>query len=142
MGASYPNAIGMTKPYGMVYVPPGTFHMGPSDEDINYNFTARNKQVSINGFWMDATEITNSEYRQFVYWVRDSIAAKAMQYVKNVDGVDYVDWKKAQTIKWGDKATIEKIDQMIISPENRIFGKKEIDASKLDRKSGSAGMPR
>jgi gliding motility-associated lipoprotein GldK len=105
--------------------------MGPSDEDINYAFTARNKQVSINGFWMDATEITNAEYRQFVYWVRDSIAAKLMGFVKNSDGIDYVDWKKARTIKWGDKATIEKIDQLIFSPENRIFGKKEIDASKL-----------
>src|SRR6476619_7193266 len=55
---------GMGKPLGMVYVPPGTFHMGPSDEDVNYNFTARNKQVSIAGFWMDATEVTNNEYRQ------------------------------------------------------------------------------
>src|SRR5580765_2865266 len=69
----------MTKPLGMVYIPPGTFHMGPSDEDINYNFTARNKEVSINGFWMDATEITNNEYRQFVNWVRDSTAATLME---------------------------------------------------------------
>jgi len=38
---------------------------------------------------------------------------------------------KASTIKWGDKATTEKIDQIIVTPENRIFGKKEIDASKL-----------
>ncbi|HZG24311.1 MAG TPA: SUMF1/EgtB/PvdO family nonheme iron enzyme [Chitinophagaceae bacterium] len=121
----------MPKPPGMVYIPPGTFHMGPSDEDVNFAYTARNKQVSINGFWMDATEITNAEYRQFVYWVRDSIAAKLMGYVKNSDGVDNIDWKKARTIKWGDKATIEKIDQLIFSPENRIFGKKEIDASKL-----------
>src|SRR3990170_1078361 len=121
----------MPKPPGMVYIPPGTFHMGPSDEDVNFAYTARNKQVSINGFWMDATEITNAEYRQFVVWVRDSIAAKLMGFVKNSDGIDYVDWKKAQTIKWGDKATIEKIDQLIFSPENRIFGKKEIDASKL-----------
>jgi gliding motility-associated lipoprotein GldK len=121
----------MPKPPGMVYVPPGTFHMGPSDEDMNFAYTARNKQVSINGFWMDATEITNAEYRQFVYWVRDSIASKLMGYVKNVDGVDFIDWQKAKTIKWGDKATVEKIDQLIFSPENRIFGRKEIDPSKL-----------
>ena len=50
---------------------------------------------------------------------------------KSVDGSCMIDWKKAQTIKWGDKATIEKIDQMILSPENRIFGKKEIDPVKL-----------
>jgi len=123
----------MPKPPGMVYIPPGTFHMGPSDEDVNYAYTARNKQISINGFWMDATEITNNEYRQFTNWVRDSTAAKLMGFVKQDknDGTEHIDWVKAKTIKWNDKATIEKIDQMIVSPENRIFGKKEIDAAKL-----------
>ena len=121
-----------TKPPGMVYVPPGTFHMGPSDEDVNYSYTTRNKSVSINGFWMDATEITNNEYRQFTNWVRDSIAAKLMNLVKQgSDGNEYVDWKKATAIKWGDKATIEKIDAIIVTPDNRIFGKKELDATKI-----------
>lgn len=122
----------MPKPFGMVYVPPGTFHMGPSDEDVNYAFTARNKQVSISGFWMDATEVTNNEYRQFTNWVRDSIAAKLMGYVKpDASGEERVDWTKVKTIKWGDKATIEKIDAIILTPDNRIFGKKEIDAKKI-----------
>jgi len=125
-----------TRPIGMVYVPPGTFHMGPSDEDANYNLTSRNKSVSISGFWMDATEITNNEYRQFTNWVRDSIAAKLMGYVKQgADGNEYIDWKKAATIKWGDKATIEKIDAIIVTPDNRIFGKKELDAEKIKYKS-------
>ena len=125
-----------TRPPGMVYVPAGTFHMGPSDEDVNYSFTARNKSVSISGFWMDATEITNNEYRQFTNWVRDSIAAKLMGYVKQgADGVEYIDWKKASTIKWSDKATIEKIDAIIVTPDNRIFGRKELDANKIIYKS-------
>ncbi len=121
-----------TRPPGMVYVNPGTFHMGPSDEDVNYSYTARNKSVSISGFWMDATEITNNEYRQFTNWVRDSTAAKLMGFVKQgADGNEYVDWKRASTIKWGDKSTIEKIDAIIVTPDNRIFGKKELDASKI-----------
>jgi gliding motility-associated lipoprotein GldK len=121
-----------TRPFGMVFVPPGTFHMGPSDEDVNYSFTARNKSVSISGFWMDATEVTNNEYRQFTNWVRDSIAAKLMGYIKTgPDGNEYVDWTKAKNIKWGDKSTIEKIDAMIVTPDNRIFGKKELDATKI-----------
>jgi formylglycine-generating enzyme required for sulfatase activity len=79
----------MPKPPGMVYIPSGTFHMGPSDEDVNYSFTARNKQVSISGFWMDATEITNNEYRQYTNWVKDSIAAKLMGSIKKgKDGKD------------------------------------------------------
>lgn len=121
----------LQKPPGMVYIPPGTFHMGPSDEDVNFAYTARNRQTSINGFWMDATEITNNEYRQFTDWVRDSIAATLMQYGKDVDGHFQVDWKRASTIKWGDKATIEKINAIIVEPDNRIFGKKEIDVTKL-----------
>ena len=123
----------LPKPPGMVFIPSGTFHMGPSDEDINYAFTARNKQVSISGFWMDATEITNNEYRQFTNWVRDSIAAKELGFIK-VDksgGNDLIDWKKASVIKWGDKATLEKIDKLIFTPDNRIFNKKELDPAKL-----------
>src|ERR1700704_3224196 len=93
----------LPKPPGMVYIPPGTFHMGPSDEDVNYAFTARNKAVSISGFWMDATEITNNEYRQFTKWVTDSIAAKLLgaPYVKqDPNGVEAIDWKKAEAIKY------------------------------------------
>ncbi len=128
-----PGAISnLPKPPGMVYIPPGTFHMCPSDEDINHSFTSRNKQVSISGFWMDATEITNNEYRQFTNWVRDSIAGKLMGYVKQgPDGNEYLDWKQVAAIKWGDKATIEKIDAMIVTPDNRIFGQKELDAKKI-----------
>ena len=122
----------LPKPPGMVYIPPGTFHMGPSDEDVNFAYTARNKQVSISSFWMDATEITNNEYRQFTNWVRDSIAAKLLGFIKTgTDGSEYIDWKKVKTIKWGDKAVMEKIDAMILTPDNRIFNKKEIDPTKL-----------
>ena len=125
---------GLTKPLGMVKVPSGTFHMGPSDEDVNYAYTARNKSVSINGFWMDATEITNNEYRQFTNWVKDSIASKLMgpPYVKtDKNGDEYIDWAQTKKIKWGDKATIEKLDAIIVPPDSRIFNRKEIDASKM-----------
>ncbi len=131
-GVAPASRYSLPKPPGMVYIPPGTFHMGPSDEDVNYAFTARNKQVSISGFWMDATEITNNEYRQFTNDVRDSIAGKLMGYVKQgSDGNEYLDMKKVATIKWNDKATMEKIDAMIVTPDNRIFGKKEIDPLKI-----------
>ena len=36
--------------------------------------TQRSKAISIQGFYMDDTEITNNEYRQFIEWTRDSIA--------------------------------------------------------------------
>lgn len=131
MGIAPANRYTMPSPYGMVKVPMGTFHMGPSDEDINYAYTARNKQISISGFWMDATEITNNEYRQFVTWVRDSIAATVAGFVKaKPDGENAVDWKKAETM-WKDKTIMEKIDAIVLTPDNRIRGRKEIDPDKL-----------
>lgn len=117
------------RPYGMVNIPAGFFHMGPSDEDVNYMFTARNKEVTVNGFYMDATEISNNEYRQFVYWVRDSIAHKLLGQVKNVNGEEYIDWK--QKINYSDPATAEKLDAMIYPAEDRIWGRKDIDVRKL-----------
>lgn len=121
-----------TKPKGMVLIPQGTFHMGPSDEDVNYSFTARNKQVSMSSFWMDATEVTNNQYRQFTKWVADSIAAKLLGLVvKASDGSESVDWPKARLINWSDKTTLEKIDAIIVTPNNRINGKKELDAQKI-----------
>src|SRR5882672_8166129 len=94
-GVAPASAYNLSKPPGMVYIPPGTFHMGPSDEDMNYSYTARNRQISISGFWMDATEITNNEYRQFTNWVKDSIAGHLMGYEKQgSDGNTYLDWKR------------------------------------------------
>ncbi len=61
------------KPFGMTLVPGGAFIMGKSDDDLANVQDAPTKTVTVRSFYMDETEITNSEYRQFVYWVRDSI---------------------------------------------------------------------
>nr|WP_321231655.1 gliding motility lipoprotein GldK [uncultured Psychroserpens sp.] len=60
------------KPYGMVLVPGGAFIMGKSDDDLAGVQDAPTRTVTVRAFYMDETEITNSEYRQFVEWVRDS----------------------------------------------------------------------
>ena len=55
-------------------------------------------------------------------------------YVKaGADGNEYVDWEKMKTVKWNDPKIIEAIGQtdLILPPDDRIFGKKEIDPSKL-----------
>ena len=61
------------KPYGMTLVSGGAFIMGKSDDDIAAIKNAPTKTVTVRSFYMDETEITNSEYRQFVKWVRDSV---------------------------------------------------------------------
>jgi gliding motility-associated lipoprotein GldK len=61
------------KPYGMTLVPGGAFIMGKSDDDLANIQDAPTKTVTVTSFYMDETEITNNEYRQFVNWVKDSI---------------------------------------------------------------------
>lgn len=60
------------KPYGMTLVSGGAFIMGKSDDDLAAVEDAPTKTVTVRSFYMDETEITNAEYRQFVEWVRDS----------------------------------------------------------------------
>ena len=60
-------------PHGMILIKRGSFEMGPSESDSIWDIQADPKGVSIESFWMDETEITNAEYRQFVQWVCDSI---------------------------------------------------------------------
>jgi len=62
----------MTRPFGMVSVPSGTFHMGQADEDVAATQINFNKQVTIGQFFMDDTEITNNEYRQFTQNIQES----------------------------------------------------------------------
>jgi sulfatase modifying factor 1 len=119
-------------PYGMVYVPTGTFHMGQTDQDIAYSQIAPNRQITISAFYMDDTEITNNEYRQFVYWVRDSIAHKLIgddHIIIADDGTESIDWSKR--IKYEDPEIQELITDIFLPEDERIFGKKELDPRKL-----------
>ena len=61
------------KPLGMTLIPGGSFIMGKSDDDIAGQRNAPPKTVTVRSFYMDETEITNAEYRQFVNDVKDSI---------------------------------------------------------------------
>ncbi len=60
-------------PYNMVLVTRGAYRMGPAEIDSLWGFSIPSKGVSVDNFWMDEKEITNAQYKQFVYWVRDSI---------------------------------------------------------------------
>ena len=73
-------------PYGMVYVGSGSITVGQSDQDIASSYIQRPRTISVVGFYMDETEITNNEYRQFTNWVKDSMAHT---YLDNI--IDRID---------------------------------------------------
>jgi formylglycine-generating enzyme len=48
---------------GMVWIPGGTFRMG---SDKHYPEEAPSHRVTVSGFWMDRTPVTNRDFRKFV----------------------------------------------------------------------------
>ena len=48
---------------GMVFVPGGTFRMG---SDRHYPEEAPVHRVTVDGFWMDRTPVTNRQFKEFV----------------------------------------------------------------------------
>ncbi len=128
-------------PHGMVLIPGGTFIMGQSDEDIGFSQTAQNRQVTIAPFYMDDTEISNSEYRQFVNWVRDSILIHNFlgddsYFVQGEGGGGerYIDWDKVnKQSPWRAKEQEkrERLNSMFYQGEDRVFGRNELDVRLL-----------
>ncbi len=116
-----------------VSIPGGSFYMGASDEQIDMAMINRKKVVSVSGFWMDRAEITNDQYRKFVKYVSDSLVYLAIYGGGINQGEDTikVDWNKATRINQNSKAVIEKLNELLLSPDNRIRGKIDIDPTKL-----------
>jgi formylglycine-generating enzyme len=52
-------------PAGMVWVPGGEFTMG-TDSNLAWPDEKPAHRVRVNGFWIDQTEVTNGQFRQFV----------------------------------------------------------------------------
>ena len=119
-------AWGGINPYGMVYVPSGSLNIGGSDQDIFNTHLQRSKTISIQGFFMDDTEITNNEYRQFVYWVRDSIARNLLGDVTEDDyGNEKIDWETELDY------TYEELDDMFFMGDMQLNNKRELNTNKL-----------
>ena len=141
-----------TDPYGMLYIPAGAFNMGQSDQDVPLTHYNETKTVSVAAFYMDQTEITNNEYRQFVMWVKDSIARRILgeefpeeflipTYDDELEEKDAADWK----LNWNSRFHYSSFNpakgenseyapllaQMFLGESERFYQRKEIDTRKL-----------
>lgn len=56
----------------MVLIPGGNIELGAGFDPL-WGDSIPRRTVAVSPFWMDETEVTNRQYREFVYWVRDSI---------------------------------------------------------------------
>jgi formylglycine-generating enzyme len=129
-------------PFGMVYIPMGSFLMGENDQDVPYAHVSKAKTVSVQAFYMDDTEITNNEYRQFVHWVRDSIARTLLadldeeKYMiltdQNGRELDkpFLNWRIKIPWDADDEDIIDALEPMYYNPSERIHEYKELDVRK------------
>ena len=92
-----------TTPYGMVLVPSGSFIMGQADEDVAATQINMNRRVTISSFYMDDTEVTNHEYRQYVNaLLTDSVSVIGEEEIIAKFYPDTAVWKNDFTYHNGD----------------------------------------
>lgn len=131
-------------PYGMVLVDRGSMELGPQKNDSVWNIKADPRGVSIDAFWMDETEITNAKYKQFVFWVRDSIIRERLadpsfggneEYKIEEDREGnpikpYLNWNKP--IPWRNPSEDEARAIESVYRTNPITGVKELDPTQMN----------
>ena len=131
-------------PYGMVLVGRGSMEMGPQKADSAWNLAANARGRSVDAFWMDETEITNSKYKQFVFWVRDSIIRERLadpayggnedfKIEEDKDGnpiTPHLNWNKA--IPWRNPNEDEQRAIESVYRTNPITGVRELDATQMN----------
>jgi gliding motility-associated lipoprotein GldK len=134
-------------PYGMNYVHFGSFTMGPSDQDVPYALNARSKTVTIPAFYIDQHEISNNEYRQFVYYVRDSLMRDLLAQ-NDIEGYGITETENGQEIdrfinkgyklNWEEDIDMENeeifdlvFDEFYLQGSDKFYDRMEIDSRKL-----------
>jgi len=70
---------------GMVLITGGTFIMGGSDKDIEYSADNRNRQVTVQSFYMDQEEVANVDWKEFLYHVENGSPGSEMINMKLED---------------------------------------------------------
>jgi len=83
-----------TAPEGMAWVPGGTFWMGDND----FPDARPVHQVSVDGFWMDKTEVTNAQFGRFVRATGYVTVAERTPDPKDFPGVPPSDLKPGSIV--------------------------------------------
>lgn len=74
---------GQYTPEGMVAVEGGTFTMGQVQDDVMFDWNTTPQQMHVRSFYMDESEVTNSEYLLYVQVTKDVFPPNEDKY-KNI----------------------------------------------------------
>lgn len=135
------SSISEPTPYGMVLVKRGSLKMGTDKTDSLWGKKMPEREISVDAFWMDETEVTNSKYRQFVTWVRDSILRERLadagyeeyriEEDKNGDPVTpHLNWAKA--LPWRNPDEDQEAILESVYKYHPFDGTKMLDASQMN----------
>lgn len=114
------------QPLGMVLIPRGSIVLGHTENDSVWGLARDAKAISVDAFWMDQHEITNAQYRQFVYYVRDSIIRERLADPAFGGNPDY----KITTDRYGDPLEHPYLDWSRQLPNERRAFDEELAAMK------------
>ncbi len=53
----------------LVLIQGGTFSMGVTDQDVTFDWNAIPRRVTVSSFYMDETEVSNIDYKEYLYWI-------------------------------------------------------------------------
>src|SRR5690554_5323605 len=54
---------------GLIVIEGGTFVLGNMEADLTHLNDAASRRVTVNTFYMDETEVTNSHWLEYLYWL-------------------------------------------------------------------------
>lgn len=66
----------------LVLVEGGTFNMGLTQQDVTYEFNNVPRRVTVSSFYMDETEVSNINYREYLYWLKNHYVSYPEVYRK------------------------------------------------------------
>ncbi len=55
---------------GLVLIEGGAFTMGQVEQDVMYEWNNMPRTVTLSSFYMDMYEVSNLDYREYLYWIR------------------------------------------------------------------------
>ena len=67
---------------GLVFIEGGTFTMGRMEDDVRYEWDNVERRVTVSSFYMDETEVSNVNYREFIYYLLRIYGEEYPEYVK------------------------------------------------------------
>ena len=84
-------------PLGMVAIEGGSFTMGQVQDDVMFDWNTTPKSMHIRSFYMDETEVTNSEYLLYVQYTKDVFPPSEEKYKHIYNSVlpDTLVWRKS-----------------------------------------------